>query len=116
MQFGSSIQGFDDMSHTNFDANSFGHTAGFAVFGALASAAAAARDRARHHADVIATDQALATWEDLVAGLERDIEYLRGVNGELAAALRERDDEALLLRSQVATLRQRLAYLGDSVE
>lgn len=104
------------MSHTNFDPNSFARTAGFAAFGALASAVSSARAAAQHDADVIATDHALATWEDLVAGLERDIEYLRGVNGELAAALRERDDEGLLLRAQVATLRQRLAYLGDSIE
>ena len=52
-------------SHTNFDGNTFARNAGLDIGGALISVAIAARQRAQAHADAIATDEALASWESL---------------------------------------------------
>src|SRR5690349_1106353 len=100
------------MSHTNFDANNFSRNAGFAMFGAITSAVSAARANAKAHADAMATDEALRSWIDLASGLEADVDYLHGVNGELAAALRQRDDVILFLQAELATARQRIADAG----
>jgi hypothetical protein len=100
------------MSHTNFDGHKFASTAGLAAFDGLSALAAGAHARAQANADAAATSAALASWANLVAGLEIDVAYLRGVNSELAAALRERDDELLLLRAELATAQVRIEGAG----
>jgi len=99
-------------SFTNFDPNNFSRGAGAAVFSAVASTALSIRAQAKADADARATGDALASWEALVADLEADVARLSEANAAFAVALRQRDDQLLIARAEIASLRLRLQSAG----
>lgn len=99
-------------SHTGFDPNAFAKGAGFAIGGALISAAMSGRAMAQAHADAAATDDALQSWENLVMQLANEKDTLRDQVDTLMAALRRQQQQAAQVEAELYTARARLRKAG----
>ncbi len=92
--------------------DAFSRNSYLAIFGGLATAALVARRQAQHAADAAATALTMAQWQELVDAQAAEIGRLTAAVQQCARVAAGKDEQILLLRSQCATLRARLARVS----